>query len=97
MGKKLTRLDWRDVKASLLLVPPRARTEAWGKLMSLSELVLAQTSDIAREYNPETLRFSVDCDLCKKTISLQDNYVAYADGRTRHYDCNLKHVDTEQI
>lgn len=97
MGKKMTRVDWKDIKSWLMLVPPRARTEAWGKLMSLAELVLAQTSDIAREYSPETLRFSVNCDLCKRSISIQDNYVAYADGRTRHYDCHQVHVDTEHI
>lgn len=94
MGKKLTRTDWSDVKAALQLVPTRARTEAWSKLNALTELVLSQKSDIAREYNPETLRFSIDCKLCKKTISVLDSYVAHANGDTLHYDCNMQYKET---
>jgi hypothetical protein len=93
MGKKLTRVDWSDVKTALQLVPARARNEAWVKLHSLTELVLSKKSDIAKEYSPETLRFSVDCKLCSKSISVLDSYVSYSNGDTLHYDCNMQYKE----
>lgn len=94
MGKKLTRTDWSDVKNALMLVPLRARTEAWMKMHSLVELVLSQKSEIAREYDPQSLRFSVDCKLCGKSISVMDSYVAHSNGETLHYDCNMAYKES---
>jgi hypothetical protein len=94
MGKKLTRIDWSDIKTALQLVPSRARTEAWVKLNSLTETILSKKADIAKEYSPETLRFSIDCKLCSKTISVLDSYVAHANGDTLHYDCNMVYKET---
>lgn len=93
MGKKVTRVEWSDVKNALLLVPPRARTEAWVKTHALVEHILSQKSDIAKDYDPNTLRFSVDCDLCKKSISVLDDYVAFQDGKTHHYDCHMPYKE----
>ena len=95
MGKKLTRANWTDVGDALRLVPLKARNESWVKTAMLVDHILSSKSDIAREYDPETLKFSVDCDLCKKSVLVTDNHVTFFDGKIRHYDCNAVHIEKQ--
>lgn len=95
-GKKLTRIDWHDVKTGLGLVPHKMRNDGWHKLNDLCDRILSDKSDIAKEFDPHTLRFAVPCDLCKKTVSIVDTYVTYPDGPTRHYDCHMRHIDNPE-
>lgn len=90
MGQKLTREEWQEIRAGLLLVPTKARNGAWKKLSSLADRILSDKNDIAKDFDPETLRFAVPCALCKKTISVADDYVSFNDGRNLHYDCNMR-------
>lgn len=84
----LTKETWRGVRVALLAVPVKARTSAWKKAVALIDRILSGVNDLAMEFNLETMKYSVECQLCGKPISVDEDFVFKAvSGVYRHYDC----------
>jgi hypothetical protein len=89
MPKGLTKGKWADLKEVLLHVPIKARNLAWKDAMDLVEHILRGRNNLAPNLDMKELKFSVECNICKELIAVDEDYVRHAlTGTYVHYDCH---------
>jgi hypothetical protein len=91
MPQSLTKVKWAELKEILLHVPVRARSAVWRNSMEFVEQVMAGHNSLAPVADARTMKYSVECPLCKELIGLDEDYVFHAlTAKYVHYDCHHK-------
>jgi hypothetical protein len=89
MPQSLTKVKWAELKEILLHVPVKARSAAWRESMDFVEKVLAGRNNLAPVADARTMKYSVECDICKDLIGLEEDFVFHAlSAKYVHYDCH---------
>lgn len=91
MAQSLSKVKWAELKEVLLHVPIKARSAAWREGMEFIEQVLAGKNNLTPVVDARTMKFSVECELCKELIGINEDYVFHAlTAKYVHYDCHHK-------
>jgi hypothetical protein len=89
MPQGLTKVKWAELKEILLHVPIKARSAAWRESMEFVDQILAGKNNITPNCDARTMRYSVECGICRELIKLDEDYVFHAlTASYVHYDCH---------
>lgn len=87
----LTKLEWKELYETLMLVPKTKRGASWAKAAKFVDEVLEHAIvDLPPPpMSSDAIHYAVECSICRKHIKGSDDYVYKAvDGMYVHYDCN---------
>lgn len=89
MPKSLTKVKWAELKEVLLHVSVKARSLIWRDAMEFVEQVISGHNNLAPTVDASTMKYSVECGLCRELIGVDEDYVFHAlSAKYVHYDCH---------
>lgn len=96
----MTKTEWQGVLEGLRAVPGKSRSASWEHAVTFVKKIVDGKNDLVPDLDPhpDRLRFSVRCTLCKRFITVGEDFVHKAiPGTYHHYDCHYRVDDAPPL